>query len=88
MTKDEPMPLKQNGVSPGQVAGLDGLKDDLKFIRRDFEMKSCDEFKVLQWKHVARVIDRCFLLSFLVYAALVSVILIWRAKGPGDGEYP
>ncbi|XP_072021151.1 neuronal acetylcholine receptor subunit beta-3-like [Amphiura filiformis] len=59
----------------------DSVADDLRFIRRDLEEKNHEELRLSQWKHVARVIDRCLLLTFLVYAIVTSAVLIWRATG-------
>ena len=80
---DEKLENKDSDHNPnGGFSMPSSVVADIHFLRTSVEEKNAEDLLVQQWKHVGKVIDRCLLWVFSLYALLTTVILICRARGP------
>ena len=69
-------------VAKGGICLPSSVVDDIHYLRSNIEDKNDEDLVVQQWKHIGKVIDRCLLWVFSMYALITSVVLICRAIGP------
>ncbi len=74
--------VKQNGC---QIPNT--MIDDLHFIRQNMDEQISEGKTMSQWKHVGRIVDRCLLMVFLIYATITTLVLIIRSMGPAEHDH-